>query len=108
MLKVKKLMKLGLAGLAVAVGVGQTAFALSPVGTPEYAAEMVAIQKMGQNYPAYRVVTNSVQMRSNRLSISIPSYNKIGKQVNFKAAVRRVESRQGGYRYEVGVPEVAQ
>ncbi len=95
----------GLATVALAMAVAQTALALSPAGTPEYKAEMVAIQKMGQNYGGYRVMTNSVQMRGNRRSISIPTYNGAGKQVNFMSYVRRVDERTGGYHYEVDEPK---
>ena len=80
------------------------ALALSPTGTPEYKAEIDAINKMRQYYPAYRVMTNDVNMRSNRLSITIPTVNGGNRRVNFTAYVRKVTNRDGTYKYEVDRP----
>lgn len=85
-----------------------SAFALSPPGTPEYQAEMVAIQKMRQSWGAYSVQSNSVQMRGNRLSIVIPATNRIGRRVDFRALVTRQSRRDGSYFYNVATPQIVQ
>jgi hypothetical protein len=79
--------------------------ARSPAGTPEFAAESVALQKMKTYFPAYSPL--DAQMRSNRLSISIPAVNAKGKRVDFKCGTRKQTRRDGSYYYEVSTPVFA-
>ncbi|MFM7057149.1 MAG: hypothetical protein ACKO2P_09545 [Planctomycetota bacterium] len=93
---------------AAAVACCGTAPALSPPGTPEYQAEMVAIQKMAADHKAYTVDRPAVQMRSNRLSITIPAWNRNGARVTFRALVSRQNRRDGTYFYNVAPPDFVQ
>ena len=79
------------------------AFARSPAGTPEYEAESKALSMLARDFPAYKPL--DAQMRGNQLSIAIPAKNRAGNRVDFKAYVRRVNIRGGGYRYEVSAPQ---
>ncbi len=92
-------------GLLLLVFCG-TALSWSSPGTPERAAEDVAVQKMAQNYPAYAVY--ACQMRSNGLSVAIAARNRIGSQVNFRCLTRKVTRRDGTVYYEVAAPEIVQ
>lgn len=96
---------LAVMALALLVTTSQ-ADARSPAGTPEYAAESVAITKMQQYYPAYRAI--DAQMRSNRLSIAIPTMNRAGRRVDFKCDVVKRARRDGTQYYEVGQPQFVQ
>ena len=76
----------------ITVALSHAALARSPVNSPEYDAEAVAISKMQTYWGGYSVRAAQVQMRSNRLSVSIPTSNRIGNQVNFESYVRRCGS----------------
>lgn len=91
--------------LALAVLPAGMVDARSPAGTPEYAAESVALQKMATSFPAYRPL--DAQMRSNRLSIAIPAVNVKGNRVDFKCYTRKQARRDGSYYYEVSTPVFA-
>ncbi len=90
---------------AVAVlAIASSAWALSPVGTPEFDGEMKAIALMRTNYGGYKFDTNAVNMRPSRRVIQINARNSIGTSAVFQCAVKRVDLRSGGYRYEVANP----
>lgn len=91
--------------LAFAVLPASIVDARSPAGTPEYAAESVALQRMATYFPAYRPL--DAQLRSNRLSIAIPAVNAKGKRVDFKCYTRKQTRRNGSYYYEVSTPVFA-
>ena len=91
----------------VAALAGSVVEARSPRGTPEYAAEDVAISKMRDHWGGWQV--QDAQMRSNRLSIALPSVNRTSrKQGQFKVDVQRRTRRDGSYYYEVGIPQAPQ
>lgn len=95
---------IGLLLTGVLIAVGSTDVqGWSRLGTPQRVAEEDAAAKMRRNWPAYQIL--DVQMRSNELSISIPTRNAIGRQVNFSAPVRKYVGRNGAVTYYVGDPQ---